>query len=370
MRSARRLLALSAPLVAAAAVLGGAQAQEAADLKWVAAQELATEGLGWPAADRAAPWDRLPARAEALVRPPVLELSHHSAGIAVRFVSDASEIHARWKLRSAGLAMPHMPATGVSGLDLYARDLDGEWRWVAPGIPRAQENESRLVAGLDPGEREYLLYFPLYNGVESVEIGVPGPARLEPGPPRPDRRGRPLVFYGTSITQGGCASRPGMGHPAILGRWLDRPVVNLGFSGQGRMDLELAGLLAEIDAAAYVIDCLPNMNGEVVAERAAPFVRALRAKRPDTPILLVEDRSFTDSWIRADRRRHHAASRAALRAAFAELRAEGVQGLHYLEGAELLGDDAEAAVDGSHPTDLGFVRQARVFAAALRPMLD
>ena len=100
---------------------------------------------------------------------------------------------------------------------------------------------------------------------------------------------KPLVFYGTSITQGGCASRPGMVHTAILGRWLDRPVINLGFSGNGTMDPEMADLMAELDPALYILDCLPNINAAQVAKRVVPFVRTLRKARPETPILLVED---------------------------------------------------------------------------------
>ncbi len=361
----RRSLILALGLLPAAA-----SAQDPPPLAWVDARELAVEGRAWPEAELAAPWDRLPSRAEELVRPPVWKLSRHSAGIAVRFETDATAIHARWKLRSAELAMPHMAATGVSGLDLYARDPEGAWRWVATGFPRAQENESRLITGMAPGRREYLVYLPLYNGVESLEVGLPEDAVLRTGPDRPEDRQRPLLFYGTSITHGACASRPGMGHAAILGRRFDRPVVNLGFSGNGKMEPELAALLAEVDAAVYVLDCLPNMNAELVAERAAPFVRLLRAKRPDTPILLVEDRRNTNSWVLPGRDRHHDRNHAALRAAYEELVAEGVEGLHYLEGDALLGHDAEGAVDASHPTDLGFMRQAEVFAAALGPILE
>src|SRR5205823_11246646 len=98
---------------------------------------------------------------------------------------------------------------------------------------------------------------------------------------RPASRRKPVVFYGTSITQGGCASRPGMVHTAILGRRLDRPVINLGFSGNGKMEPELAALLAELDPAVYVLDCLPNLNAQEIRERVGPFVRTLRQARPE-----------------------------------------------------------------------------------------
>ena len=299
------------------------------------------------------------------MRAPVWSLSRDSAGMLVRFVSDATTISARWTLTSASLDMPHMPATGVSGLDLYAR-TEGGWRWVGATKPGAQENTATIVEGLAPGSRELLLYLPLYNGVRSLEIGVPGGATIEPGPARPKERSRPLVFYGTSIIQGGCASRPGAVHTALLGRGLERPVVNLGFSGNGEMDLALAELMGEIDACVYVVDCLPNLNAAEVEARVEPFVEKLREARPETPILLVEDRSFANAAWLESRRRHHEASRAALRRGFEALQARGVRGLHYLEGNDLIGHDGEGTVDGSHPTDLGFFRQAEVF----RPVLE
>jgi hypothetical protein len=160
-----------------------------------------------------------------------------------------------------------------------------------------------------------------------------------------------------------------MVHTAILGRRFDRPVINLGFSGNGTLDLELADLLGELEAAVYILDCLPNLKADKVADRAGPFVRRLRALRPATPILLVEDRSYGNDVWRPSARLRNETSRAALRAAYDELVAEGIPGLAYLEGGSLLGDDGEATVDSSHPTDLGFVRQADAFEPAIAALL-
>lgn len=331
---------------------------------WRAAHELCVEGQAW--AEQAAPFDRLPARAKAVVRPPVWKLSRCSAGMAVRFRSDATSLDVRWRLGGDRLALPHMPATGVSGLDLYVQEL-GRLRWLATGFPFGQKNELKIVSGLDGTMREFVLYLPLYNSIEELEIGVAPGFQLSPWP-REDAP-RPIVFYGTSITQGACASRPGACHVAILGRRLDRPVINLGFSGNGTLDLDFAPLLAEIDAAVYVLDCLPNMHAALVRARLAPFVRALRAKRPTTPILIVEDRRYADAYLRSDRRRRSESSWRACRESFETLRADGVRGLHYVRGAALLGEDSEDTVDGSHPSDLGFQRMAEVFADALYEVL-
>jgi lysophospholipase L1-like esterase len=362
------LCSASASPLGAVEALDPSQAKSSADgsLLWYDLRSLPIEGRGW--SDTKAPYDRLPGKAEGVVRPPVWSLSRNSTGICARFVTDATKIHARWTLTSQNLAMPHMPATGVSGLDLYVKS-DGRWRWLANGRPTAPTNEVALVGGLPEGSREYLLYLPLYNGVSSVEVGIAKDSKLSKADPRPAGRERPILFYGTSITQGGCASRPGMVHSAILGRRFDWSVINLGFSGNGKMEPELATLLAELDPAVYVLDCLPNMNAQEVAGRVEPFVQTLRKAHPQTPIVLVEDRFYTDSHLLACKRQHNEANHAALRAAYEKLVAAGVQGLHYLPAEHMLGDDDEGTVDSSHPTDLGFMRQADAFAKVLEPLL-
>jgi hypothetical protein len=334
---------------------------------WYDAQLLPLEGKGWT--DTKAPYDRLPAKAEGKVRDAVWSLSRHSAGMCVRFVTDAPAIWAQWSLTSSNLAMPHMPASGVSGLDLYVQTEEG-WRWVATGRPAAQANRATLVSGIEPKARHYMVYLPLYNGTASLEIGVPEGAKLMRGPARSADQAKPLVFYGTSITHGASASRPGMVHTALLGRWFDRPVINLGFSGNGRMEAEVAELLTELDAAVYIIDCLPNITAPEVRERTEPLVRILRKARPDTPILLVEDRDYTDGFLVTSKRERNRTSQAALREAYDRLIATGEKSLYYLEGPPLLGDDGEGTVDSSHPTDLGFMRQAQAFRKALEPILD
>lgn len=334
---------------------------------WRSLEEATVEGRAFE--ELASPYDRLPAAAEGVVRDKVWSLQRESAGICARFTTNAKEIHVRWTLTSDRLDLVHMAATGVSGVDLYGRDEAGTWRWVGIGRPKGKTTTARIASGLDGKAREYMVYLPLYNGVSSIDVGLRQSASFAAGAPRPEARRKPLLFYGTSILQGACASRPGMCHAATLGRRLDRHVVNLGFSGNGRMDLELAPMIASIDAAVYVLDCLPNMNPDQITERAAPFVRVLRKARPDTPILLVEDRTFTDAPFRRDRIRSHRGRRAALRAAYKTLLSEGVTGLTYLEGDGLLGLDGDAAVDASHPTDLGFARQSDAFEPVLRELL-
>ncbi|HEV3005260.1 MAG TPA: SGNH/GDSL hydrolase family protein [Pirellulales bacterium] len=360
------VLLFATSLANAGEPLDASVAKHEGSILWYDLKLLDVEGQGWT--ETKAPFDRLPAKAEGVVRDPVWQLSRHSAGLCARFVSNATTIKARWTLTSENLAMPHMPATGVSGIDLYVK-FKGRWRWLANGRPSAVTTSLDLAAGLPDGEREYLLYLPLYNGVTSVEVGIAPEHQIGKAEPYAADHDQPIVFYGTSITQGGCASRPGMVHTAILGRRLGRPVINLGFSGNGRMEPELAGLLAELDPALYVLDCLPNMNADEVSQRVEPFISTIRRKRPGTPILLVEDRNYTDGFLVEGKRIRNEASHAALKAVYDRLLAAGDKRLGYVQGEYLLGEDGEGTVDTSHPTDLGFLRQAAVFQSALEPLL-
>ncbi len=334
-------------------------------LHWTDARDLLVEGKGWT--NTVSFYDRLPARAEGKAPKAVWGLSHDSAGMTVRFITDADSIAARWSLTSSNLAMPHMAATGVSGLDLYVKTDAGRWRWLAVAKPTQQTNDVTLVAGISGIKREYMLYLPLYNGIQSLEIGVPAKANITaPAPPAK----KPIVFYGTSILQGGCASRPGRVHSALLQRSLDTPVINLGFSGSGKMEPVMADLLAELDPSIYVLDCLPNMTDTMVKERVEPFVRTLRKAHPQTPIVLVEDRRYPDGFLVTKKAKANDANHAALKHAFDALKAAGVPNIYYLPGDNLLGDDGEGTVDGSHPTDIGFQRQADAFAKVLGPLLQ
>jgi hypothetical protein len=313
-------------------------------LAWHDVTTWGAEGRAFGDMERQRWFDRFPSVAEGKVTDAVWRLSRDSAGMMVRFKTDATTIWANYSLRTERLAGANMTAIGASGIDLYARDDAGKWRWVGVTRPDKKVVRQVIIAGLKPGLREYAAYLPLYNGVEQLSLGVPPEAKFEPLAPRTEK---PIVFYGTSITHGASASRPGMVHTAILGRRFDRPVVNLGFSGNGRMDAAVGELLVKIDAAVFVIDCLPNMGAADVRAKCIPLVKQLRATRPNTPIVLVEDRCNTNSWMQKD----------------------GVKGLHYLAGDDLLGHDAEGSTDGSHPSDLGFVRQADLFEPVIRAAL-
>ena len=331
---------------------------------WYDVKDFGVEGKGWNETKKF--FDRLPAKAEGFVRDQVWNLSRDSAGMCFRFVSDSPNIYVRYELSRESLSMTHMAATGHSGVDLYAQDGMGIDRWVAVVRPGKQKMDTTLAKDLAPGSRRYTLYLPLRNGVESLEIGVVRGQSFSALSPRNEK---PIVFYGTSIMHGACASRPGMAFPSILGRRLRRPIINLGFAGNGRMEIEVGSLLVELNPCVFVIDCLPNMNESTVSQRAVPLVKKIRETHEKTPILLVEDRSFTSTRFFPARKQRHQKNRIALKNAFKELQNLGIKNIFYLDGDNLLGQDGEAATDGSHPSDLGMVRYADAYEPALRAIL-
>jgi hypothetical protein len=332
------------------------------NLIWHDVRDWGVEGRGFDDTERY--FDRFPARARKIVRPDVWKLSRHTAGMSVRFETDATEIYIRYETAGESLAMPHMPATGVSGLDLYFRDGQA-WRYVDTYQPRSAAATSRLAWDLEPGRRRCLIHLPLYNGVNLLEIGIPPGAVFEPIAPR---KLKPIVFYGTSITQGGCASRPGMAFTNILGRRLDRPILNFGFSGNGRMEVEVVGFLAEIKPAIFVFDCVANTPTASLAERIAPCVKIVRESHPSVPILLVGARVWPNAFVLPKLRAEYATKETILKSAYDKLR-ETDPNIHHRSGQDLIGADGEATVDGSHPTDLGMLRYADALEGDLRRLL-
>lgn len=283
--------------------------------------------------------------------------------MSVTFATDAPMIVVKWKLRNPSIYTPYLSSMSVAGLDLYVRNK-GKWMWAATKTPqRGVDTTQTFLRGLSKELREFRLYLPSYNGIEKLEIGVPKDSKF--GKALDTDISKPIVFYGSSIVQGSASSRPGMTYVAQLGRRLDMPVVNLGFSGLCHMESALADVLAEIDASVFVIDCLPNMQVNEIRERTRPLVKTIRKQHPTTPIVVVENPMYSQAlWNPATERAVNTKNRL-LAAEFAKLEKEGVKHLHYVEGESLYGPDGNSTVDGVHPTDLGFT----IFADALEPVL-
>ena len=202
--------------------------------------------------------------------------------------------------------------------------------------------------------REYKLFLPLYDGIKNIEIGVDSISYIK----RPKiNEKKPIVFYGTSITQGACASRPGMAHTNIISRQLDRDVINFGFSGNGRMEESIANLISDSNPIFYVIECMPNMYPpDLVSNNTIPLIDTIRAKDSDTPIILVD--LFTSPITALDKNAIRGTSEMnnALKTQYDKMINNGYNNIIYLETQSALGNDFEGTVDAVHFTDLGFIR--------------
>lgn len=338
------------------------------DIKWHDISEWGAEGKGWD--DTNAPYDRLPGKAEELVTPEVWSHSHSSIGICSHFNTDSTAIYAQWSLDSDELGEDNFNVCGFSGVDLYSfDDSSNTWRWAAapPHFCIKDKTPSTvIIADLPKEMRRYRLYLPLRNPALKVEIGVETDAIFQPITPRTDK---PLVYYGTSIAHGAFAARAGLGCPQVLGRRLDLPLINLGFSGSARMEPDLAELIAELDARIFVLDALPNMDENLVRTRAETFISTICKAHPETPVVLVEDHPKMTSWLKPEQQHEHESKWQAFKEVYQKLLNSGFKKLYYVEGNKLFGTDNEASMDGVHPSDLGYMRMADIMEKAMQNAL-
>ncbi len=334
-------------------------------------------GQGWDHKELKSPYDRLPSKVEGVVREAVWNLSRHTAGVYLNFVTDASEIRIRYQTNSR-YEMPHMPATGVSGLDLYVRSNEPHpWLWCK-GRYGFGDTINYIYSELntrnpEPGKKyEYNLYLPLYNSIKWLEIGIPEGSTISP-PTSP--KGKPIVVYGTSIAQGGCASRPAMGWTSIVQRYLDRPVINLAFSGNGRLEEEVVDLIGEIDAELYILDCLPNLTSEEtypdseLRKRIIRSVLQLKKLHPTTPILLTAHAGYSEEEVAETS--HYRVERVnrILEDTFYTLKNDGVTDIYLLPRYEIE-MCMDCTVDGVHQTDLGMQYYADAYVKTIRRILN
>ncbi|MDR3217404.1 MAG: SGNH/GDSL hydrolase family protein [Dysgonamonadaceae bacterium] len=309
-------------------------------------------------------YERLPAYLKDVCRPPLWGLGKNTAGLALRFRSNSTTVAAQWTSLNNN-AMNHQTATGTKGLDLYAL-VNNQWVFVNSGRPSGKENTAVIIANMQAQEREYMLYLSLYDGISELKIGVDSTAFI--GQPRVDLpvRTKPVVCYGSSILQGGCATRPGMAHTNILERRFNREFINLGFSGNALLDLEIAELMSAVDASLFILDFVPNASVEQMNEKAIQFFRIIRDKHPDTPVLFVEDPVFTHTLFDERIAKEVENKNTAIRRIVNDLKANGEKNIELVPSHDMLGHDREATVDGIHFTDLGFIR----FADLLMPSIE
>lgn len=316
-------------------------------------------------------YSRLPAELKGVTRPPVWHLGQNSAGLYIRFRSDSPSIYARWKSSSLYI-MNHQTPTGTRGLDLYAIDNEGKWRFVQSGRPdvKKQVTTANIISNMQPQMREYMLYLSLYCGVDSLEIGIEKGYIIEgPKAARP-ASDRPVVMYGTSILQGGCANRPGMAHTNIISRQIDREVINMGFSGNALLDMEIAEYMTKVkDPALFVLDYVPNASAKMINESGEKFFRIIRDAFPEVPVIFVEEPEFTHTYFDLKVMEEVRTKNIAQKRLYDKLRRQGEKNIFYVNAKGMIGEDAEATVDGVHFTDIGMIRYAEHLMPVIKKAL-
>ena len=314
---------------------------------------------------------RLPQRLKGVSRDPVWSLGCNSAGLYIRFRTNSSAVYARWESEGP-FNMNHMTMTGIRGLDLYVLE-DGEWNFLGSGRPRSTSDaytQAKIISHMKTEMREYMLYLSLYDGVKSLAIGVDDSAQLLQPEALTPSTGNPVVFYGTSILQGGCANRPGMAFTNIIARRLDRETINLGFSGNAFLDTEIAELMAGVEnPAVYVFDYVPNASPEKIKEKGEAFFRIIRDAHPDVPIIFVEDPIFPHSRLDQEMNEEVRTKNEQQKALYERLKKAGEKKIFYLPAEGMIGDDYEATVDGCHFTDLGMMRYTEHIMPVLKKAL-
>lgn len=370
MKNIFRMMLFAAALMLSANVY----AQKASELKYYDVRELELPVLGKGFQDCIRTNDtisdgfftRLPADIQHTLRKAKWDLGQNSAGLAIRFRTNSKCIGAEWQpLNNFGMA--HMTPTGVKGLDLYTLE-DGEWLFVGAGQPYGKNPKNVFIRRMDGQMREYIMYLPLYDGIINLSIGIDSTAVIEKPHVAdlvPSKNNLPIVFYGTSVTQGGCATRPGMAYPAIIERELHRETINLGFSGNGRMDKVLGDKIATIKASMFVIDCLANCTSQIVKDSTEHFIRAIASANPDVPILMVSNYCYPYQYLDAQFHKDTQEENALWKEFAEKFRKEGYN-VRYIDAyangnmkKSPIGPDHEGTVDGVHMTDLGFQRFAK-----------
>ncbi|HWL53789.1 MAG TPA: SGNH/GDSL hydrolase family protein [Chthoniobacteraceae bacterium] len=302
---------------------------------------------------------RLPERALPQCPEAVRQISLAPAGVYLAFATDASEIAVRICNRDT-VVMAHMPLTGSAGAELYTRDAARRWVPLATAVPSVENRrfERRLIREVRRGVQEYRLYLPLYKCVEEVSLGFSPGAVVLPGLEATEKK--PIVFYGTSITQGGCANTAGSDFVSLVGRLMEANTLNLGFSGNGKGEAVIARLVSELDAQIYVLNYDANCTPEGFEQTLPEFVRILRADHPQTPIVLLGTVGLNGAWWDAPLRALLTKRRDAMMRYYLKAKEAGDANLHFIDGEGLLPSGLSGAfVDGSHPTSGGFFTMAQ-----------
>ncbi|MBE8719600.1 SGNH/GDSL hydrolase family protein [Sphingobacterium pedocola] len=323
-------------------------AQQKKPLRFTDAHTLTITGKAW---DSEPFYHRLDTARYAALSGTLKRLATHSAGLAISFKTNSSTISAKWQT-SPKRPSDNMTGIAYEGLDLYILQ-DARWQYAGVARPSTHDiSETTIVENMADGEKTCLLFLPTYDEILCLEIGIDAEASIVPNT-NPFRKN--ILIYGSSIVQGASASRPGLAYPAKLSRQTGYHFINMGFSGNAKMETAVADMIAPLPMDAFILDCVPNPSAEEVLERTANMVNTIRRYHPNVPIIAIQ--SVAREKGNFDQ---HIARRIKLKDQYFRQEIEKLQkdddNLYLIEAEGLLGDDQEGTADGIHPNDLGFER--------------
>lgn len=337
-------------------------AQNIAQLNFTNADQLTLIGKSEETRNR---YDRIDTTKYKGLPPRVAQLLTNSAGLAISFKTNSKIIAAKWCV-SKSRALPYMFPTAHKGVDLYIKN-GNSWQFAGIGKVSGTCNEEIIISRMDNTEKECLLYLPLYDQTDKVEIGIEKQATITKGVEPFAQR---VLIYGSSIVQGTGASRPGMAYPARLSRATGINFINLGLSGSAKMEPEVVDMVAALNADAYILDCVPNTNPTLITERTAYLVKTIRKQHPSAPIIVlqspVRESGYWDKTLGNQVRQQNINIQQEILA----LLNKGIKDLYFITSENMLGNDHEGTTDGTHPNDLGYDRMLRHIQPQLVDILN
>ena len=333
-------------------------------MKFFDPKSFKAQGLVKPTLDRKHPFQRLPQKYKKTVREEVWDLSENSAGVSILFSSDTANLSVKWLVKH-DLSMNHMTDAGIKGIDLYTK-RNNNWYYTNTCLPNGKENEQILFENIEQKNREYCLFLPLYDTLIDMRIGLDDDSSIE----NITFQNKPLVFYGTSITEGGCASRPGLAHTNIISRELGYECINLGFSGNGHLENSVGAIMSDIDASLYVVECMYNVDKKMINQKTRSLIKAIRANpnSKNTPIVFMEQAVIDIGHINTEFISSVMEKNEELNRQIQESMNEGEKDLFIIKHNRAIDEDSEPTVDGIHFNDLGFQRYADHFLKNIKEL--
>ncbi len=295
----------------------------------------------------------------------VKRLATNSAGLAISFKTNSTRILAKW-CTSSHAPSGNMTGIAYEGMDLYIQ-RDNRWQYAGVASPKSHTcSEATIVEHMASGDKTCLLFLPTYDETLSLEIGIDSSASISPAD-NPFKKN--ILIYGSSITQGASASRPGLAYPARLSRETGYNFINLGFSGSGKMEPEVADMIAPLAMDAYILDCLPNPSPAEILARMSNLIHTIRRFHPQVPIIVIQtvarEKGTFDQQV---------AAVVALKDLYSNQEIKKLQEqdkhLYLIRADGLLGHDQEGTTDGIHPNDLGFDRMLQTIQPAILSILS